>query len=133
MVRKIKIGGSEHNGCCVWTQRNGKPANVKQDGWEMKFKVDDEGNVSGGNHNDTKGQEESKKHYTGSLSPDGKLEVTATFEGGKYDGQVNLYTGEISEDTFTGTVVLKSSGKSGAGCPGDRGTLTGGVKIKVKD
>lgn len=51
--QEVKIGGGE-DGQCTWCFLNGEAVQNLQTstGWEMKFKVDPEGNISGGNKND---------------------------------------------------------------------------------
>ena len=67
----------------------------------MKFEVDEAGNVSGGNKNDSDATN-NKRTYTGTLV-DGHMNVTATFAS----GQVNTYTGTISGDQFKGTLKVR--------------------------
>jgi len=59
-------------------------------GFEMKFKVDDDGNVSGGNRNDS--GPSTKKTYSGTFK-DGQFYIYADFES----GQRNLYVGTYGD------------------------------------
>eukprot|EP01124_Arcella_intermedia_P028354 TRINITY_DN5743_c0_g1_i1.p1 TRINITY_DN5743_c0_g1~~TRINITY_DN5743_c0_g1_i1.p1 ORF type:complete len:103 (+),score=23.84 TRINITY_DN5743_c0_g1_i1:17-325(+) len=63
--------------------------------WEMKFFVDEAGNVSGGNKNDGGPGTDLKKTYSGTVR-NGVMEVKADFS----NGQENRYWGKFTEDHY---------------------------------
>eukprot|EP00013_Stygamoeba_regulata_P023360 CAMPEP_0177657544 /NCGR_PEP_ID=MMETSP0447-20121125/16254_1 /TAXON_ID=0 /ORGANISM="Stygamoeba regulata, Strain BSH-02190019" /LENGTH=280 /DNA_ID=CAMNT_0019161931 /DNA_START=48 /DNA_END=890 /DNA_ORIENTATION=+ len=85
--KQFKAGGGSSGKMSAWN--TAEP--LCCDGWEMKFRVDEEGNVSGKNKNDS--GPKIKKKYSGTFK-DGKLDCIAVFK----TGQQNTYKGSLVEE-----------------------------------
>ncbi|KAG2391778.1 hypothetical protein C9374_013263 [Naegleria lovaniensis] len=115
MTRILRIGGGK-DGVTHWTRWQGK-TNSSVDGWEMKFKVDQFGNVSGSNKNDNAGA--ITKHYSGTFI-NNYLDVKVTWD----DGRAATYKGSVTGNKVRIDFVITSVGTQG-GCVGDAGVNTG--------
>jgi len=118
MITRIKIGGGE-DGIAQW---DGGPANH---GWEMKFNVDQLGNVSGGNKNDSEETGGGKKIYSGTFL-NNVMNVHATFID---TGQVNEYSGRVTGNHFHGRMTVVQCGSTSA-VVGQGGNISGTVQYE---
>eukprot|EP00658_Telonema_sp_P-2_P015380 TRINITY_DN15914_c0_g1_i10.p2 TRINITY_DN15914_c0_g1~~TRINITY_DN15914_c0_g1_i10.p2 ORF type:complete len:137 (+),score=36.84 TRINITY_DN15914_c0_g1_i10:225-635(+) len=125
MNKKVKIGGDERDGKSQWE------GYAEQAGWELKFKVDCEGNISGDCDNDNNGGAD-EKEFSGVWEAEdqdaGEIkEIRATFTGGASTGNVNTYAGTIDLEamTFEGTLACVEGSFAG-----HTGTISGGVEIE---
>ena len=85
---KFKAGGSD--GVTVWKRWCGEDTNIQVFGWEMKFEVDANGNVSGGNKNDDNGND-IKKFYSGTFIND-QMDVQVEWTDGRKCTYVSSFT-----------------------------------------
>ncbi|KAL9648904.1 hypothetical protein ABK040_003833 [Willaertia magna] len=119
MPTKYKIGGDD--GTTTWLIWRGQESTAVATGWEVKFEVDDQGNVSGSNKNEGCGI---KKHYTGTLI-NGEINVEVNWD----DGAKAKYTGTIQGDKAVIDCEILAVGTT-FGCVGDKSRCEGKVKVK---